>query len=119
VPANTFRFIPAAERELDEAAHWYEERRQGLGLEFLTVVREKVFALMDAPGRWRWSMALGAPCSKASHLLSFTARFPMMRSKSSQSRICVASRSIGQIDSWLPNIGLKQTRISLRSTRAA
>jgi len=53
VPASTFRFIPAAERELDEAAHWYEERREGLGLEFLTVVREKVFALMDAPGRWR------------------------------------------------------------------
>jgi toxin ParE1/3/4 len=53
VPASTFRFIPAAERELDEAAHWYEERREGLGLEFLTVVREKVFALMEAPGRWR------------------------------------------------------------------
>jgi toxin ParE1/3/4 len=53
VPASTFRFVPAAELELDEAAHWYEERREGLGLEFLTVVREKVFALMDAPGRWR------------------------------------------------------------------
>jgi len=53
VPASTFRFLPAAERELDEAAHWYEERREGLGLEFLTVVREKVFALMDAPSRWQ------------------------------------------------------------------
>jgi plasmid stabilization system protein ParE len=53
VPASTFRFVPAAERELDEAAYWYEERREGLGLEFLTVVREKVFALMDAPKRWR------------------------------------------------------------------
>ena len=51
MPASTFRFIPAAERELDEAAFWYEERREGLGLEFLTVVREKVFALMDAPDR--------------------------------------------------------------------
>ena len=53
VPASTFQFIPAAERELDEAAHWYEEHREGLGLEFLTVVREKGFALMDAPGHWR------------------------------------------------------------------
>ena len=53
MPANTFRFIPAAELELDEAARWYEERREGLGLEFLTVVREKVFALMEAPDRWQ------------------------------------------------------------------
>ena len=53
MPASTFRFIPAAELELDEAAHWYEERREGLGLEFLTVVREKVFALMEAPDRWK------------------------------------------------------------------
>ena len=53
MPASTFRFIPAAELELEEAAQWYEERREGLGLEFLTVVREKVFALMEAPDRWR------------------------------------------------------------------
>ena len=53
MPASIFRFIPAAELELDEATHWYEERREGLGLEFLTVVREKVFALMEAPERWR------------------------------------------------------------------
>lgn len=52
MPASSFRFVPAAERELDEAAHWYEERLEGLGLEFLTTVREKIFALMDAPERW-------------------------------------------------------------------
>jgi len=45
--------VPAAELELEEAVSWYEERGEGLGLEFLTVVREKVFALTHAPGRWR------------------------------------------------------------------
>ena len=64
-------------------------------------------------------MALGVPYSKASHMLSYTARFPMMRSKSSRSPICVVGRSIGPIDSWPPNNGLEQTRISRRSTRAA
>jgi toxin ParE1/3/4 len=52
VPASTFRFLPAAELELDDAAQWYEDRRDGLGLDFVTTVREKVFALMDSPGRW-------------------------------------------------------------------
>ena len=53
MPASTFQFIPAAELELDEAARWYDERREGLGLEFLTVVREKVLTLMEAPDRWQ------------------------------------------------------------------
>jgi plasmid stabilization system protein ParE len=53
VPASSFRFHPAAELELGEAAEWYEERRGGLGLEFLIAIREKIFALMDSPERWR------------------------------------------------------------------
>jgi hypothetical protein len=51
VPASTFRFLPAAELELDDAAQWQEDRRDGLGLEFLTTVREKMFALMESPDR--------------------------------------------------------------------
>ena len=81
MPASTFRFLPAAERELDEAAHWYEERREGLGLEFLTVVREKVFALMDAPSRWQMVNGTRRALLEGSHMLSSTARFPPMRSR--------------------------------------
>lgn len=51
--ASSFRFHPAAEVELIEAAEWYQERREGLGLDFLTAIREKVFALMESPERWR------------------------------------------------------------------
>jgi len=53
VRASRFRFHPAAEVELDEAARWYEERRDGLGLEFLSVVRLKIAELLGAPERWR------------------------------------------------------------------
>ena len=44
--ASRFRFHPAAEVELDEAARWYEERHDGLGLEFLSVVRLKIAELI-------------------------------------------------------------------------
>jgi len=53
VPASRFRFHPAAEFELDEAAQWYEDRREGLGLLFLTAVRDKIADLLLAPERWR------------------------------------------------------------------
>jgi plasmid stabilization system protein ParE len=53
VPVRRFRFHPAAEVELNEAATWYAERREGLGLEFLAAVREKVAGILDAPKRWR------------------------------------------------------------------
>ena len=48
MPANSFRLYPAAEIELGEAARWYEERREGLGVEFLAAVREKISELMDS-----------------------------------------------------------------------
>jgi toxin ParE1/3/4 len=53
VPASRFRFHPAAEIELNEAADWYGERRLGLGLEFLAAIREKIAGILEAPGRWR------------------------------------------------------------------
>jgi plasmid stabilization system protein ParE len=53
VPASRFRFHPAAELELGEAADWYEARRDGLGVEFVHAVREKIATLLDAPTRWR------------------------------------------------------------------
>ena len=53
MPASVFRFHPAAELELTEAAEWYEERRDGLGLEFLGAVRAKIATLLEAPERWR------------------------------------------------------------------
>lgn len=51
--ADRFRFHPAAARELGDAATWYEERREGLGLEFLQAVRFKIVGLLEAPARWR------------------------------------------------------------------
>jgi plasmid stabilization system protein ParE len=53
VPARTFRFHPAAELELNEAAEWYEERTDGLGLAFLGAVRAKIGTVLEAPQRWR------------------------------------------------------------------
>jgi toxin ParE1/3/4 len=53
VPVSRFRFHPAADAELDEAAQWYEERREGLGVQFVEAVREKIVALLEAPERWR------------------------------------------------------------------
>jgi toxin ParE1/3/4 len=53
VPARSFRFHPAAELELNEAADWYQEHSDGLGLEFLGAVRAKIATLLEAPHRWR------------------------------------------------------------------
>jgi plasmid stabilization system protein ParE len=53
VAASRFRFHPAAEIELNEAAEWYSERRVGLGLEFLSAIREKIATILEAPARWR------------------------------------------------------------------
>lgn len=53
MPASRFRFHPAAEVDLNEAADWYEARREGLGLEFLQEIRGKIATLLEAPERWR------------------------------------------------------------------
>jgi toxin ParE1/3/4 len=61
VAARSFRFHPAAAlefAEFAEAAEWYEERRSGLGSEFVGAVRARVDRLLEAPERW--PLAAGA-----------------------------------------------------------
>ena len=50
--AKRFRFHPAAEAELNEAADWYEEQRPGLGIQFVGAIRWKIGTLLAAPDRW-------------------------------------------------------------------
>ncbi len=40
---------PAVERDLDEAADWYEERRPGLREAFLEIVEETLDSIEDNP----------------------------------------------------------------------
>ena len=42
-------FRRAARRELDEAALWYEERRPGLGVEFVSEINRAVYLLAENP----------------------------------------------------------------------
>lgn len=47
--------LAEAEDELDEAAAWYDERREGLGDELLRVVFEGLDVILEAPEAWpRW-----------------------------------------------------------------
>ncbi len=48
-----------AEAELDAAVTWYDERNEGLGYEFMDVVREAMMFIADTPETWPlWA---GAP----------------------------------------------------------
>ena len=49
-PRLTLR--PIARAEIGEAYEWYEERRRGLGEEFLAAVREVLSAVEEAPHRF-------------------------------------------------------------------
>ena len=53
MPASSYRFHPAAEAELQEASDWYEDHREGLGLDFLDAVRRKIFQVLENPQLWR------------------------------------------------------------------
>jgi hypothetical protein len=52
VAGRPFRFHPQAEAELEAAASSYDERRPGLGAEFMAAVRSKVRQVLVAPERW-------------------------------------------------------------------
>jgi plasmid stabilization system protein ParE len=52
VTSKRFQFHPEAERELTEAAEWYEERKSGLGADLVTSVRMKIEEILVAPERW-------------------------------------------------------------------
>ncbi len=45
----TFYLIPAAERDLDEAASWYDDQRAGLGNELLDEAYEYFDRIADQP----------------------------------------------------------------------
>jgi hypothetical protein len=46
------RFHPGATREFREAARWYEEQREGLGVEFSVEVRRAVGVIRERPEMW-------------------------------------------------------------------
>ncbi len=43
---------PEAEAEIAEAHDWYEERRKGLGAEFLAEVKKALTAIEESPDRY-------------------------------------------------------------------
>jgi plasmid stabilization system protein ParE len=45
--------LPEAEVEVVEAVDYYEQRRPGLGLEFLAEINRAYQLIADAPERWR------------------------------------------------------------------
>lgn len=49
------RFDLEAEQELEAAAIFYEQRRDGLGKTFLNAIDDAVGRLRDAPRRFRWA----------------------------------------------------------------
>ncbi len=67
------RIDPQAEAETREAAAWYEERRPGLGLEFLAAVDDGVQRIRAAPERYSRLETL--PDEQAVHRL-LLGRFP-------------------------------------------
>jgi toxin ParE1/3/4 len=46
----TFGILPEATAELDAAASWYEQQREGLGLELVTEFRERLAFALAMPG---------------------------------------------------------------------
>ena len=46
---RTLRVLPDAEAELQSAAMWYEEKRRGLGIEFVAVVDRAFRAVLENP----------------------------------------------------------------------
>lgn len=48
----TSRILAAAEEELETAFNWYQQQRQGLGLELLAAYRVALGKILEAPNRW-------------------------------------------------------------------
>jgi len=46
---RTLRVLPEAEAELQSAATWYEEKRPGLGIEFIAVVDRAFESILENP----------------------------------------------------------------------
>jgi len=45
-------FRRAARHEFEEAAFWYEERRPGLGVQFVSEIDHAVYLAAESPGRF-------------------------------------------------------------------
>jgi plasmid stabilization system protein ParE len=46
---RTLRVLPDGEAELQSAASWYEEKRRGLGIEFVAVVDRAFQSILENP----------------------------------------------------------------------
>ena len=46
---RTLRVLPEAEAELQSAATWYEEKRRGLGIEFVAIVDQAFQSILENP----------------------------------------------------------------------
>ena len=46
---RTLRVLPGAEAELQSAATWYEQKRRGLGIEFVAVVDRAFESILENP----------------------------------------------------------------------
>ena len=49
-PDRKIRFTAKARTEFEDAAYWYEEKRKGLGAQFVLVVEAKLDSIRKAPG---------------------------------------------------------------------
>ena len=52
MPRRRVRFHEVAEAELDAAAAWYDQQRQGLGGQLITAIGAKITAILETPVRW-------------------------------------------------------------------
>ena len=55
-----YEFLPEAEEEMNEAARFYERRKEGLGLEFLNEVQRTITSILAHPqsGQFRKTCAV-------------------------------------------------------------
>lgn len=68
-----FRLLPAARKEMIEAALFYDERRAGLGYDFLTLIDERIVEIEADPLRFPVVETLEIPPDYRRVLLS---KFP-------------------------------------------
>ena len=63
---NSWILLPEAEEALRQAMRWYDERRAGLGTEFLGVVESALEDIASAPQRWpAWEHTRGTAGSSS------------------------------------------------------
>jgi plasmid stabilization system protein ParE len=48
----SYRFLPSAERDLGDAADYYEMCQPGLGTEFLIEIRQTIARILEYPEGW-------------------------------------------------------------------